>query len=181
MDFFLDAHQQWQDIKSDFLPTTGSPKSEVFWTLNFFSAAEKKIQSLEFPDPRFRPEDSQFLGQSLISCLAIIVRIHKNPSGCRKNFGPKTSDLGHIQFLCGTSPCLGLGLRFVIAIALAALVITLFAACHPHGCCFCPYALAIALYIACHLVAIAIAHVVAVAIAIIAVACPSPLLPLPLL
>jgi hypothetical protein len=32
----------------------------------------------------------------------------KNQSGHRKNLGPKTSDLGQIQFHCGTSPCEGL-------------------------------------------------------------------------
>ena len=50
--------------------------------------AEKKLQSLDFPAP-FRPEDSQLLAQSLILCLAIVVRGQKkNQSGHRK-----TSDL----------------------------------------------------------------------------------------
>jgi hypothetical protein len=54
----------------------------------------------------FRPKDSQLLAQSLISCLAVVVHIQKQyPGGRGKNFGPKTSDLSHIQFLCGTSPC----------------------------------------------------------------------------
>jgi hypothetical protein len=39
--------------------------------------------------------DSQLLAKSLISCLAIIgARPEKYPSGRRKNFGPKSSDLG---------------------------------------------------------------------------------------
>ncbi len=53
----------------------------------------------------FRPEDLELLAQSLISCLAIVRVQKKNQSGHRQNFGPKTSDLGCIQFLCRTSPC----------------------------------------------------------------------------
>jgi hypothetical protein len=60
---------------------------------------------------RFRPEDSQLIAQSLNLRLAIVVWSSKKSEWMRKNFRPKTSDLSHIQFLCGTSPCLGLGLR----------------------------------------------------------------------
>jgi hypothetical protein len=50
--------------------------------------------------------DSQLLAKSLISCLAVVgAHPEKKPSGSGKNFGSKTSDLGHIQILRGTSPC----------------------------------------------------------------------------
>jgi hypothetical protein len=48
----------------------------------------------------FRPEDSQLLAQSLISCHAVVIHGQQKKSEWpQKKMGPKTSDLGHIQFL----------------------------------------------------------------------------------
>ena len=61
--------------------------------LKALSIGRKKVPTLDFPD-LFRPKDSQLLAQSLNSCHVVVgVHPEKYPSGRRKMFGPKTSDL----------------------------------------------------------------------------------------
>jgi hypothetical protein len=86
-------------------------KKLCLWTGPQALSMQKKNFRVQTFRTCFRPKDSQLLAQSLMLCLAIVVHIQKeNQSGRGKNFRPKTSDLGHIQFLCG-KVCVGVRVK----------------------------------------------------------------------